>query len=196
MFELHQEQKYVTDIAKMRGIDARLVHHSRATDTCAEKLGLLRETGHAGFELDQIVKAIYVHDDGHVVGIVAPELAEIIPIKELLQSGLDMSKKESKRYTTNGYVPSEMERGTCTPFPCESAVGEGKDISHILIVSHDPIDRKLVDISVGGKGEDAHRASLHIPYFGIYAVLTEKFGDGVVRKVAYRQPVSQQSDNR
>ena len=41
MLELHQEQRYVLDIAKTLGIEAILVEHPKATSTCEEKAQLL-----------------------------------------------------------------------------------------------------------------------------------------------------------
>ena len=47
------------------------------------------------------------------------------------------------------------------------------------IVDYPKIDKQLVDISIGGKGEYAHRISVHIPYEGIYKILHNIVGDKV-----------------
>jgi hypothetical protein len=41
-----------------------------------------------------------------------------------------------------------------------------------------------VDISVGGDGEAAHKASMHLPYRGIYQILSKEFY-GMVHKADF-----------
>jgi prolyl-tRNA editing enzyme YbaK/EbsC (Cys-tRNA(Pro) deacylase) len=179
MFQLQEEQAYIYDIASKLSIETKLAYHPYPTDTCAEKCALLRESG-LEWDLDRVVKAIYFRKKGHTVCVVTPELESRLDMETILATVLGTSKEDAAKYKTNGFTPTGMEKGTCTPFPLESSIGS--EIHDIIIYDHPRIDDKLVDISVGGKGMDAHMVSMHIPYSGIYRILKEAFGDRHIHK--------------
>ena len=84
-------------------------------------------------------------------------------------------------YIGEDAIPEDMQYGTCTPFISEK---EAKNISYFgeleAIFIHDNKDRtRVVDVSVGGKGELAERTSLHLPYFLIFDILRKKYEEKV-----------------
>jgi prolyl-tRNA editing enzyme YbaK/EbsC (Cys-tRNA(Pro) deacylase) len=170
---MNKEQSYVTEIAKTLGIDISFHGHSKATDTCFEKAELLN------WSSERVIKAVYFHDNGNYVGIVRPELGDQIPQKQILQEALGISGNKAKRYYADKKVPRGMELGTCTPFPLESSLGS--EISDIIVTKQPSVEDLLVDISIGGKGDAAHKISAHLPYWGIYEILKEKFSDRIHR---------------
>src|ERR1044071_3798942 len=115
-YELHREQSYVTEIAVQLGIGFHLKYHAIATNTCFEKAALLES-----WPVDRVIKAVYFRAGHHVVGVITPEfghhVSARIPVKELFPSALGMSRKQASYYSCNGYVPTGMCYGTCTPFP-------------------------------------------------------------------------------
>lgn len=162
---------YVPRIALAKGIPIHMARHSIATDTCYEKAELL------GWDPERIVKAVYFSDGGKMVGVITPEFGAPIPVKELLRAGLGLSGSRAKRYRVSSQTPVGMEHGTCSPFPYEGSME--MEISDLVIVDHPSIDDTLVDISVGGTGEEAHKTSMHLPYGGIHTILRERFGDRI-----------------
>jgi prolyl-tRNA editing enzyme YbaK/EbsC (Cys-tRNA(Pro) deacylase) len=168
---MHQEQSYVEEFAKKLGIDIEFRGHSRATDTCYEKADMIN------WKPERVVKAVYFHNNGNFIGIVRPELGDLIRQKPILQECLGFSGNEAKSYHANSKVPKGMEIGTCTPFPLESSLRT--EISDIIITKQSSIQDQVVDISIGGIGEAAHKISANLPYWGIYAILKEKFGDRI-----------------
>jgi prolyl-tRNA editing enzyme YbaK/EbsC (Cys-tRNA(Pro) deacylase) len=171
---LHPEQDYVFDLANALGIEVKLVKHDKATKTCYEKAGIL------GWSPERVVKAVYFHDGSYcdIIGIITPELGKKIDIQDVLPKALGISKEQAKRYIPS-LPPSGMEYGTCSPFPLESSMED--EITRIIIIDHPSIDDKLVDISVGGSGEEAFKTSMHIPYKAVYDILYSKFGDKIVK---------------
>lgn len=99
-------------------------------------------------------------------------------------------------YDRNECIPSSMESGTCTPFvsfaemhlnPLER--GKINDlyggIRAVFIHDEPSLDEKLVDISVGGRGAEAHKTSLHLPYKAIYKILVAAYGEKRIFKMAF-----------
>jgi hypothetical protein len=172
-FELHVEQRYVHTLAEELSIPLELISHSQSTDTCYEKAALL------GWEPRRVIKAIYFGSKDHVVGIVSPELGGCIPAREILGQSLGLSLRKAKRYRPIKEMPSGMEYGTCTPFALESSVGS--EIHDFIVVDMPSLNDIVVDISIGGMCDQAHKTSLHLPYGGIYGILKEKF-EGLVHK--------------
>lgn len=88
-------------------------------------------------------------------------------------------------------IPASMERGTCTPFISETEMKRLNDFHYRPIKGifiHDKpnldgnqlnLDNLVVDISIGGKGEEAHKTSLHLSYGAIYQILRTQFGEKV-----------------
>lgn len=167
-------QEYVSSVAGELGIDVRAVWHEAMTDTCFEKAEIL------GWDSRRVVKAVFLHKDREMYGFVFPELGAEKPLsvsaKDVLPSLLGISGKQAKKYR-NSVCPEGMEFGTCTPFVPEDAFNQG--LSRLYIHNFSDIEDQVVDISIGGSGEGAHKTSLHLPYEGIYDILERRFGDRV-----------------
>jgi prolyl-tRNA editing enzyme YbaK/EbsC (Cys-tRNA(Pro) deacylase) len=177
MIALHEEQRYIDELSRKLGFSYCLREHESATSTCHEKASLL------GWPVDRVVKALYLHtgdfNDG-LVGIITPETGKI-DMKDILMKGLGFSLEQAKRFGVNGYTPSGMSKGTCTPFPKESVMSQ--EISHLIIVRHAPIEHELVDISMGDEFPAPHKVSMHISYNAIRSILEARF-PGQVRTYA------------
>ena len=175
---LHKEQNYVKEIAEQLGIEFEIKHHEISTISCQEKLNILPPD----WELERIVKALYFQRNGEQhIGVVTPEIGENIKRKEVLSKISDVSKKKAERYWVNPErIPTGMVMGTCTPFPLASTMGT--EISNILIKDYSKINDSLVDISIGGIGEEALKLSMHLRYQDIYRILKHRFGDGMIHK--------------
>ena len=179
---LHEEQNYVFEIARELGAETKLIHHSRTTISCREKLELLKEENLKEFSewtLDRIVKALYFSRNGlPFLGVITPEFERNIKSKDIFSGALGMPKGKAERYWIDpNHVPRGMSWGTCTPFPLIASVGT--EISDLIIIDHNPVKNKLVNISIGGTGEGALRTSMHLPYQLIYEILKKTFGDRV-----------------
>ena len=177
---LHKEQGYVFEIAKELGHELRLIHHSRPTISCAEKLDLLKENlGFADWTLDRIVKSLYFsRNSSPFISVITPEFNRNIKPKDIFPDALGMSRGGAERYWINPKnVPKGMVWGTCTPFPLWSSIGG--EISDLIFLDHSPIRNKLVDISVGGSSKEMFQTSMHLPYIAIYEILKKQFGNSV-----------------
>jgi len=175
---LNAGQFYVAELSEKLGIEIKAVKHEIATNTCFEKADLL------GWEPERIVKAIFFHRDDDVYGFVFPELGKECPlkidIKEVLPRVINISRKQAKSFK-NSYCPEGMEYGTCTPFVFEDEFNKANGLEKIFIHDIPEINQKLIDISIGGFGERAHKTSLHLNYEGIYQILNYKFGDAIIK---------------
>lgn len=87
-------------------------------------------------------------------------------------------------YDKNESIPASMESGTCTPFLCwkemySNRLERGKindvygGVQALFIHDEPSLNDKLVDISVGGRGEEAHKVSLHLVYMTV--VINEEY---------------------
>ncbi len=172
---LQAGQIYVAELSEELGLDVKVVKHEFATDTCFEKADLL------GWESNRVVKAVFFHREDISYGFIFPELgtkdsSKYINKKEVFPNLIGCSRKEAKNFK-NSYCPSGMEKGTCTPFVLEDSFEKG--LERLFIYDIPQLDDQLVDISMGGYGEEAHKTSLHLPYKGIYKILNSKFGDKI-----------------
>jgi len=169
---MHSEQLYITKIADRLGVRYKIVHHDIATITCKEKADLLR------WPVDRIIKAIYLHpgDYSALTAIVAPELGRL-DYQKIISKSLGITPMVASNYT-NGYMPTGMSRGTCTPFPRESSMVS--EIEKIIVYDYPKIDEELVDISLGDDFEDPFKVSMHISYKGIREILQEQFREKIV----------------
>ncbi len=195
---LHPERHYVPEIGKKLGIDMELVRHPRATDTCHEKADLLNETQREKlWTPDRVVKAVYLKIclNGDKInkffGFVFPELDKRIHRKDIRrmfdETGVTTydEKKQSfpsmtsivRGMDNNGIYPANMEYGTCPPFPLESSMEN--EIEKIFIHGMKYKGSDVIDVSIGGEGEDYHTLSLQMPYHGMGDILTYAFGDKV-----------------
>lgn len=166
---LQPEQGYVLEAASGLGIDITAVLHEAPTHTCIDKAELL------GWPSHRVVKTIYVCVGEEMIGLVLPELDTRVDIRRTLRDLLHYSGNKAKRYGSS-CLPDEMENGTCTPFVPErilagEATQDGKTLRCILTHTIPDIVDEVVDISVGGLGDKAHRMSLQLPYRAIFDIL-------------------------
>ena len=178
--DLQVEQKYVKDISSKFGIDYEIVKHEMPTDTCFEKARLLN------WPNDRVVKAVYLHElsGDKMYGFVFPEYGVDSPgylSKEIMSEVLGSSKKYIKKLRSY-YSPRGMEFGTCTPFILDDSFREdhfGYGLKNIFFEDSLIEKDSIVDISLGGRGVDSHKKSMHIKYGDIYSILKEQFGDRI-----------------
>lgn len=95
-----------------------------------------------------------------------------------------LSYQDPKPYIGIDAIPDSMEYGTCTPFISKPEMDRLNDllpvpVKGIFIYDDFRLDDLVVDISLGGKGEESHKVSMHLPYHGIYDILRAEFGDRV-----------------
>jgi hypothetical protein len=171
---LQTGQFYVVEARDKFGINVKAIKHEVATDTCFEKADLL------GWDFERIVKAVFFHKKDISYGLIFPELGERdFPshiTKEIISEVFNITKTQAKKFK-NSYCPNGMEYGTCTPFILEDSFEKG--LERIFIYDYPELNNKLVDISIGGEGEEAHKISLHLKYEDIYKILKYQFGDRI-----------------
>lgn len=179
---LHQEQKYILEIGKELKVNTKILHHKRPTISCEEKLELLKEKSKfSDWNLEQIVKCLFFSkNDEQFIGVITPSSNKYIDTKELFLQVLGITRKKAKGYWINPKnTPTGMSWGTCTPFPLTSTLGNKKEIGNIIFYDYPEIDKKIVDISIGGNDKKMLQVSMHIQYKAIYDILTEKFGERI-----------------
>jgi prolyl-tRNA editing enzyme YbaK/EbsC (Cys-tRNA(Pro) deacylase) len=168
--------EYVSALAKEFGISPIIIQHPRATSTCYEKAELL------GWQPQRVVKAIYAAVDDDICGFIFPELGQKLT-EEDVKRFYSQAGAETEEYylqMSKWYIPQSMEIGTCTPFLLESDM---KIVDHIFVREVPSLDDQIVDISIGGKGQQAHRTSMHLPYSGIHRILSAKYGERIHKVV-------------
>lgn len=182
---LQTEQKYVLDYVERTGAKIKVVKHPRATTTCFEKADLL------GWKPERVVKAIFLNVNGKGYGFVCPELgteeSHLRFDKNLVGKILRLSNKQMK-FSSNSCFPTGMEKGTCTPFVLTDSFenyGFGKEVEKIFVYDSDKFNKSLVDISIGGYGEEAHKTSLHLYGKDIYGCLDYEF-NGKIEKFDFK----------
>ena len=177
---LHTEQEYVPRIAKRLGIETRILHHESPTNTCDEKLDLLKQDHrYTEWTIDRMIKALYFTNNGQpFIGIITPESRTRIKQKNIFSKTLGISRTQAEDYYLNSQkVPKGMKVGTCTPFPLTSSIGT--EIRSLIVVDVPGLRGKLVDISIGGEDKESQMRSMHLPYEGIYEILKRQFKDKV-----------------
>lgn len=166
---LNAGQFYVAELSEKLGIEIKAVEHKEATSTCFEKAGIL------GWEPKRIVKAIFLHDDDNLYGFVFPELGT--PDSRSKIRSKKINELFGKPSLANSVLPEGMEYGTCSPFVFEDAFDNEKiPLKKIYFHKFEDLNKKVVDISIGGFGEKAHKTSLHLKYEDIYNLLANQFG--------------------
>jgi hypothetical protein len=167
-------QKYFADYLTTASEPVGLYKHSRPTNTCAEKIELLnQESGKTGWQLWQAVKALFFTDQQKVLYcFVTPEFEKHIDTKHHIGKKTQLALPQ--------LLPSSMELGTCTPMlPEEDCSDSGGRVRRIYIQEDCDIVDMLADISIGGKGAEAHKRSAWIPYGVMTSLLLKQFGDFV-----------------
>jgi len=180
---LHEKQKYVADISEKLGIDVLAVKHDVFTDTCFEKAGLLN------WDAEKIVKSIFLSDASDMYGFIFPELGTFISPQHVssknISKVLGISNRQAKKFS-NSHCPAGMEWGTCSPFVFDDNFynpNDGIILDKLFFHEVPDLDNEIVDISIGGTGEKAHKVSVHLPYGAIYDILNYKFGNRIIQKI-------------
>jgi prolyl-tRNA editing enzyme YbaK/EbsC (Cys-tRNA(Pro) deacylase) len=178
---LQQEQNYILDYSKEFGKEIQAVKHDQITSTCFEKASIL------GWNPKQVIKSVFLYNNkGKFYGFIAPELGEKgNPLRfdnQLIKKMFEGNRKKAKSLMNlrNKSFPIDMENGTCTPFIPEHYFDLGGDgftgtLDKIYVYDSPKLNRKKVDISIGGYGEEAHKTSVHLDYEDIYECLNWKF---------------------
>jgi len=175
---LDESQFYVAETSEEFGLDVKAVKHDVATDTCYEKANLL------GWESERVVKSVFLYKGAKFYAFVIPELDRTLD-NNLIKRIFSSNKKIKKQMIglRNSRCPFGMEKGTCTPFVPDYYFDEGDYYTGFLekIFIHDipKLEKEIVDISIGGEGENYHKISLHLPYGNIYKILNYKFGERI-----------------
>ncbi len=179
---LSEGQDYVAEVGEELSVDVQAMRHELATTTCYEKADLL------GWDVERIVKVIFFRGEGKLYGLVFPELGTSEDPERFSKKDLGAVlgyDKEQMSSISNSACPEGMEYGTCTPFvPDYVFEDDGYSSLLVKIFVHDApwLDNQIVDISIGGEGEEAHKTSLHLSYSGIYDILERRFGDKIVKE--------------
>jgi len=208
--ERHYVIRHADELGCLDRIEAYL--HSRATSSCHEKVRLLNETLPDGeWVSERVVKVVFCVIENNLYTFIFPELKPLNYSKkgggarrkrrtrkygrfneETITSLLSSVKYEHKDYSFHKSpvcIPKDMEQGTCTPFITKEEIADLKERCYptprILIHDYPKIASKLVDLSVGKKGWEAHKISLHLPYQAIYDILKAEFGEGSVLMVDF-----------
>jgi len=164
---LYGGQKYVLAYKD----SVRAVEHDKVTDTCYEKAELLK------WSPERVIKALFFHTNLEMYGFVLPEFGRRFSPKKIFPRILGISRTQSEKFR-NHLCPEGMEYGTCSPFILERSFSKD-GFKGIFIHDSKYLEDTIVDISIGGIGEKAHRVSLHLPYSIIYKILYHQFGDKI-----------------
>ena len=191
MLELSDGQSYLTPY--MEGPNPALVlrEHGTVTNNCFQKLDVLREATGKVWKPHQVVKALYFFrpSDESYVCFITPELGSSSPrfgeLKPHIADLLGVSKTQAAKYRIREEYPFPrgMEHGTCPPFPDDDLVSV--PVRGFIINDYEKSRGKVVDISIGGHGNLAHRTSAHLEFGLIEKILREEFGDDFVRRVTF-----------
>ncbi len=180
---LDGRQFYVAEISEKLGINVKAVRHDIVTNTCFEKLDILDDSWSA----DRIVKAVFFGTNGNLYGLVFPELGTRENQRRIKKTDLGravgLTKKQINGFY-NSILPEKMEMGTCTPFVLEDAFNREDDgymIPLKKIIIYEPLrtDNRVIDISIGGYGDEAHKTSLQLPADGMCKIMRSKFGENI-----------------
>jgi hypothetical protein len=173
-------QEYLLDyLAKARG-PAGIYEHSAATKTCMEKVALLSAESGMPWELRQAVRAVYFKHGGLLHVVVTPELGV---------QRIDTTPCFGRTLGIATELPDYMEQGTCTPFipDWDVSPAAGK-VQHMYVHYKPEFEPMLADFSIGGRGPDAQRRSLWMPYGDAVRLLRGQHGDVVTVQDVYTLP--------
>jgi hypothetical protein len=189
-------QSYLTDYLrrayKLPESPVGIYEHKAATNTCKEKIDLLNKDTSLRWDLEQAIKAPYFDlvekhmldiEKGMMYCFVFPEVGRDVDKREV--SGLHLMKAKT--------LLSYMTHGTCTPF-----IEQGDQrVAGIYIHYDRKLSQKLVDVSIGGTDEPAHRLSLWMPYRAMYKKLQWQFPVfTAVKPLAFKQTEEEQDTER
>jgi hypothetical protein len=172
--------EYLRRMMQRKDCPIGIYEHSAATNTCIEKIEQLNKETALKWELRQAIKAPYFQEGDKkrvkeqqdwLYCAVFPEIGK--DLDKRATTGLHLMKAREPLPT--------MEHGTCTPFISVYDVSRCAGRVQRLYVHYDPrLDHQLVDVSVGGKGEAAHRISIWLPYRAMRKLLEWNLGDVVI----------------
>jgi|GEM_PF-5696200 len=184
-------QEYLGRMYQRKDCQIGIYEHKVVTHTCKEKIDLLRKDTPLNWDLEQAIKAPYfkIAEKDRQLG--EEDLLYCFVFPEL-EREVDKRKVSGMHLVMADRLLPYMEHGTCTPFVAVDDVLKGR-VAHIYVhrapkvkgsgkagVTH--LDHKLVDISVGGVGEDAHKISLWMPYGAMWKMLRWRFGQYTTAK--------------
>ncbi len=174
-------QEYLQDyLAQSTDPRVGIYEHSAATKTCAEKIALLNAESGMRWDLHQAVRAVYFKHGGLLHVVVTPELGvRRIDTTPCFGRTLGMATE----------LPEYMEQGTCTPFvPDWDMSPAAGGVQHFYVHQDKKYDSMLADFSIGGRGPEAQKRSLRMPYGDAVALLKAQFGEVVTVQDIYTLP--------
>jgi hypothetical protein len=174
---LKEGQEYLADYLAKAPDPIGVYEHSRPTKTCAEKIALLKEESDRKWESYQAIRTVYFKHGGLLRMVVTPELGV---------SRIDTTPCFERTLGIATVLPEYMEQGTCTPFvpDWEMSCAAGM-VQHFYIHYAPKFKGMLADFSIGGKGPEAQRRSLWIPYDDAISLLQKEFGELVTVQDVY-----------
>ena len=174
-------QEYVAEFRDEYGIFIKVVKHDVATTSCYEKLDILG----GDWTANRIVKAVFFSGKGKLYGITFPELGTREEPKHVskddLATILGVENKEVANFR-NSFCPEGMEKGTCTPLVPDYVFeddGYSMSLEKIFVYKSLRRERKPIDISFGGFGEEAHKISVQLSGCDMCDMMEDKLGDKV-----------------
>jgi hypothetical protein len=182
-----KDQQYLIEYLRTAPEDVGIYEHSRPTKTCQEKVDLLNQESGRPWDLHQAIRAVYFkhgavkHDAALLHVFVTPDLGRRIPTEPCAGKYLMPAPAH--------LLPYSMEQGTCTPFVHDWDISQAAGrVQHIYFHQKPEFAQMLADFSIGGRGFEAQRYSLWIPYSDAYALLRRTFGDMVTMQDMYAPP--------
>jgi hypothetical protein len=176
------EHRYLLDYLKTAPDPVGIYEHSARTKTCAEKIALLNSESGRAWELRQAVRAVYFKHGTLLHVVVTPDLG-IGRVDTTACFGRTLG------CATIAELPPYLEEGTCTPFiPYDDISPAAGRVQHIYAHFKPEFKTMLADFSIGGRGEDAQRRSLWIPYGDAVHLLAKEFDEVVTVQDIYTLP--------
>jgi len=195
---LGRGQEYLLDYLRTASGPVGIYEHSRATKTCKEKIDLLSKETLLSWSLPQAIRAVYFKDGKFLNVFVTPEYGRTITTvicagKSLGTAKSEATEQEKKdKKATPVLLPEYMEQGTCTPFVYDWDVATAAGRVQKFFIHHAPdLETTLADFSIGGKGPEAQRRSLWMPYGAMVALMKQAFSDMVRVQDMYTAPEKQ-----
>lgn len=171
-----KSQEYLIEYLRTASDEVGIYEHSKSTRTCQEKVELLNQESGRTWELHQAIRAVYFKQGKLLHVFVTPDFGRRIPTEPCAEKYLMPAPQMM--------LPAYMEQGTCTPFIHDWDVAPAAgSVQHISF--HEKADIGLADFSIGGRGPEAQRYSLWMPYQDAYELLHTTFGDLVTKQDMY-----------
>lgn len=192
---LGKGQEYLLDYLRTATGDIGIYEHSVATKTCAQKIDLLSRETLLPWTLQQAIRAVYFKDGKFLNIFVTPEYGKTIPTVICAGKSLGTAKSEATKEekedqkATPVLLPEYMEQGTCTPFIYDWDISPAAgSVQKIFLHRASDLETKLADFSIGGKGPEAQKRSLWMPYGDMVQLMKQTFGELVTVQDMYAAP--------